>query len=74
MEDDSDDESDTSNESIYIQMSVAKGSSLISGSASQNDDNDNDFDILDNWTHSEQFECPLHDNPSYISVETVMNS
>lgn len=72
VEDDSDDESDTSNESIYIQMSVAKGASLISGSGSQNDDND--FDILDNWTHSEQFECPLHDNPSYISVETVMNS
>ena len=69
VEDDSDNDSDTSNESIYIQMSVAKG---MSGSASQNDDND--FDDLDNWTHSEQFECPLHDNPSYMSFETVMNS
>ena len=71
VEDDSDNESDTSDESIYVQMSVAKGASLMSGSASQNDDND--FDVLDNWTHSEQFECPLHDNPSYISFETVMN-
>ena len=72
VEDVSDDESDTSNESIYIQMSTAKGlSSLISGSASQNE---NDFDDPENWRLSEQFECPLQDNPSYLSFDNIMNS
>ena len=71
VEDESDNESDTSDESIYIQMSTAMGASLMSDSASQND---NDFDVLDNWRHSEQFEFPLQDNPSYLSFETVMNS
>lgn len=63
-----DDESDTSNESIYIQMSAAKAmaSEMFSSSESQNE-----FDVIENWTCSE---CPLEDNPSYMSVENIMNS
>lgn len=65
-----DDQSDMSDDSIYIQMSTAKtmagdDASMIPGSMSQ------DFDAIENWRCPE---CPLQDNPSYLSVETIMNS
>ena len=72
VEDVSDDESDTSEDSIYIQMSSAFKDTMMSGSASQNDI---DLDVAENWRHSGQFnECPMHNNPSYLSFETVMNT
>ena len=67
----SDDQSDTSEDSIYIQMNAAKGmmgtdASMISGSASQND-----LEFMDNQRKSASFECPLQYNPSYLAFETL---
>ena len=73
VEDESEDESDTSEDSIYIQMSSAVVDSMILGSASQKDIDLED--AVENWRHSGQFnECPMHDNPSYLSFKTVMNT
>ena len=72
LSEDDDDQSDTSNESIYIQMSAAKGmdshASMISGSESQND-----LDFVGDWT-SLRSECPIQNNPSYLAFETITNS
>ena len=69
-----DDQSDTSEDSIYIQMSAAKemmgtDASMIS-SASHND-----LELVGSWTKSkESTECPLQYNPSYLAFETITNS
>ena len=72
LSEEEDDQSDTSNESIYIKMSAAKGmdthASMISGSESQND-----LDFVGDWT-SLRSECPIQNNPSYLAFETITNS
>ena len=59
-----DDSDDGSDDSHYIEMRTAQlGIGMMSLSESQDD-----LDVLENWGCSE---VVLHDNPSYLSMDTL---
>lgn len=62
----SEDESDTSNESTYVQMSTAKEMALLSL------ESQNDLDVIENWGFSG--DCPLQQNPSYSAFNILTKS